>query len=822
MPLSSGTSSNSNSTHGRSFTYLPEWQVLLCVSCGSCLPPTCSAQTRHLREPPHRLRGAELAQLIELFATYQLRPLPPPIESEGDSSRPATLRLPTKAVAGLRLRAGFACLLCAAFLSCDRKALQRHISKQHGQQRAVEQIEGASYQHCLLQTFFSETRHIRYFLVSNSGDSGDVHDGGGGALSIAEKAFLQATLSGQNEATRAAIARANTIVAFDMHKSEVIPWLRTTGIAEHLRGLRKDEIAAAIALPTSAEQATEPVLSLLLDILERVLREAHSWCFEGPQQRLTWPRQLALNCFHNESSASGKRRLSGFDPHKEAATLTTYFRYWKQFLCYHYRVVYRGGHFTRDEGVLQTPDSEIRIISCQQQAWDKVTQALEAKEPDLEALKLPVQRLSLSMLEVKHGTQRFSSSLVSFCTMLSVKPSTLAWKDAGNFNSFLSGLIWTTQLLIFHHCATEEMAGKGEGLDLIHSYCKRFLAQGAETPMGEVLRWRLLLFRVAKETVGLRQATWDEAEEVLTYGGVELRMGEVPKLILSEFRKAECYLYDELMLTAASALPRIHAWALRDDYDNSTVGWFFGRHPLNKALLDPQRKALLQRLFESQCLRDAFLDCISTAGTGVGSSAGEGTIVAGARESSAALQWRTKALAHYEAVVCEFLKRLIVLIHVTAGQPLREPELLSLTWFNTQKRRAITIKHGRVMLHTTYHKGQQQTGTFKDNIRFLPAAVGDLLLEYLVYIVPLREIFLRHLTPETAIAPFLWWKQGKVWPDSSLSKAMQLASVRAKIPCLKIANWRQMTVSIVKTKFAADLRYFDTVESHCQDDGEDN
>jgi hypothetical protein len=74
----------------------------------------------------------------------------------------------------------------------------------------------------LLQTFFSETRHIRYFLVSNSGDSGDVHDGGGGALSIAEKAFLQATLSGQNEATRAAIARANTIVAFDTHKSEVI------------------------------------------------------------------------------------------------------------------------------------------------------------------------------------------------------------------------------------------------------------------------------------------------------------------------------------------------------------------------------------------------------------------------------------------------------------------------------------------------------------------------------------------------------------------------------------------------------------------------
>jgi hypothetical protein len=53
--------------------------------------------------------------------------------------------------------------------------------------------------------------------------------------------------------------------------------------------------------------------------------------------------------------------------------------------------------------------------------------------------------------------------------------------------------------------------------------------------MGEVLRWRLLLFRVSKETVGQRQATWDKAEEVLTYDGTELRLDEVPKLILSEF-----------------------------------------------------------------------------------------------------------------------------------------------------------------------------------------------------------------------------------------------------------------------------------------------
>ena len=39
------------------------------------------------------------------------------------------------------------------------------------------------------------------------------------------------------------------------------------------------------------------------------------------------------------------------------------------------------------------------------------------------------------------GGDRFSSSLLSFCAMLSVKPRTKSWKEPGDFNSCLSGLI---------------------------------------------------------------------------------------------------------------------------------------------------------------------------------------------------------------------------------------------------------------------------------------------------------------------------------------------------------------------------------------------
>jgi len=56
-------------------------------------------------------------------------------------------------------------------------------------------------------------------------------------------------------------------------------------------------------------------------------------------------------------------------------------------------------------------------------------------------------------------------------------------------------------------------------------------------------------------------------------------------------------------------------------------------------------------------------------------------------------------------------------------------ELFSVTWRNIQRRRNIYLKHRLVMLHTTYHKGQQQTGKFKDDLWLLPAPIGDLLLD---------------------------------------------------------------------------------------------
>ncbi|KAI6854619.1 hypothetical protein KC323_g8705 [Hortaea werneckii] len=72
------------------------------------------------------------------------------------------------------------------------------------------------------------------------------------------------------------------------------------------------------------------------------------------------------------------------------------------------------------------------------------------------------------------------------------------------------------------------------------------------------------------------------------------------------------------------------------------------------------------------------------------------------------------------------------------------------------------------MIHVKFHKGQQQTGRFKENVRFLAHPIGELLLDYMV--------------------------------------------ARASVPRLHVANWRQMTVAIVKTKFASHINAFEANE----------
>lgn len=70
---------------------------------------------------------------------------------------------------------------------------------------------------------------------------------------------------------------------------------------------------------------------------------------------------------------------------------------------------------------------------------------------------------------------------------------------------------------------------------------------------------------------------------------------------------------------------------------------------------------------------------------------------------------------------------------MTGGLPPRREELGSITWRNWTTMRSIYVINGMLAIIASYHKSQWRIGS-RPVARFLPYAVGSLLLKYLIFV----------------------------------------------------------------------------------------
>jgi hypothetical protein len=310
---------------------------------------------------------------------------------------------------------------------------------------------------------------------------------------------------------------------FDDHVSAVVPWLRETGIVDHVHGLKKDEIRTAIAVPRPGEESD---LRTIIDAMESLLQDAHRLCFDGPDCMLTYQCRVVLSRFQpSQVDLMGKTRP--FDPYKGPKSLATYFGIAHRFVSYFSKVVAPDDyHFSlvadaEDDSERQRPEDIIGATDEQLAVWQDINRIARQKrmkeqtgdngnDDDKDSNnELKERLLEFWILLICHttGARRYESPLLSFCAMLSIKPSTRSWIEPSNFNSSLSAIIWVVQLLVFYDSTSKEKQGHGETLKLVKAYCDQYLQQTVETPMGEILRWRLLLFKVSGASVGTHEAS---------------------------------------------------------------------------------------------------------------------------------------------------------------------------------------------------------------------------------------------------------------------------------------------------------------------------
>jgi hypothetical protein len=190
--------------------------------------------------------------------------------------------------------------------------------------------------------------------------------------------------------------------------------------------------------------------------------------------------------------------------------------------------------------------------------------------------------------------------------------------------------------------------------------------------------------------------------------------------------------------------------------------------------------------------------------------------------------WSQKAVQRYNSRVDSFFERLLLLVHVTGGQPARGTETLSLRHVNTTNghHRNVFVENGMVSTVTTYHKGYNASGNTKIIHRYLPREVGELLIYYLWLVQPFcKKLELLVLRRKDLPSPFLWAVPGSLepWNSSRLSRVLQRESKEALGVALNIQVYRHLAVAMsrkhlscggFKRDYGVDDTMVDTQASH--------
>jgi hypothetical protein len=325
-------------------------------------------------------------------------------------------------------------------------------------------------------------------------------------------------------------------------------------------------------------------------------------------------------------------------------------------------------------------------------------------------LKHAIRKLYISLICQTVGSRPFRSAVLSFCAMLSRKRNrtrqqdneqgTLCtWQTPGNFNSNLSALTWIAQVILFDFVCFKKQDDEDGIPVMIDEIRKRYFQQMTETPFGHILQWRLYLFAATKTNLAEHQARWSLDKETVDYRGTELRMEQVSQLVVSEYRQAHSLLYDELLLGMGEDITPMEAWRLHDDLDLGDYGASWMTEERNSEILAGSRDILLRQIEGKAALRRVFVRPDQNHHHHHHHHHGS--------SSGGELQLRLcpKAIAVYEAHVQEFLKRMLTLIQVPAGPPLRSLELLSITYANIGTcRRSVLMWEKMVLIYVHYHK----------------------------------------------------------------------------------------------------------------------
>ncbi|KAK3167767.1 hypothetical protein OEA41_010896 [Lepraria neglecta] len=349
-------------------------------------------------------------------------------------------------------------------------------------------------------------------------------------------------------------------------------------------------------------------------------------------------------------------------------------------------------------------------------------------------------------------------------------------------------------LLTIQASVYAEEAGKVEhAADMLRAYRARCLLRDGHTPFGWILTLRSQGRRIRNNTTSAGYITWADDRSSLTFKDITLDI-KAFRGFLRQQTEALCAELSELYLPQPyeQSIPRFDLGKLRDNPANAQTGWSFLQEPQND--LARWQEWLINRVLDQRILREQFFQSERR--------------VAGQPPKEP--QWQVARVRQYLELLRRFLTRLSMLIFILGGQPARGTELFSLRYRNTFHGgyRNIYIEQGLLGFVTLYHKGYSIGGSLKIIHRYLPPALSQVVVQYLVLVLPFSQQLSRLVYDQPEDSAFLWARAETTWDPSQLSHFLRQESARELQVPLTISSWRHTAIAISR-EFIPKGTYFD-------------
>ncbi len=389
------------------------------------------------------------------------------------------------------------------------------------------------------------------------------------------------------------------------------------------------------------------------------------------------------------------------------------------------------------------------------------------------ALVHAVDILSVQLVKQTRLQDPFSIAVVVYSSLNTFNRYG-AWKAATDFRPFLSAMIHCMQLWLLGHCMQHcQDASAGPNLqDYAVEQCRQHLVNTSSGAIAELSYWRLLCKASKNDTPRPPVTTVTDDCMQVNHANLELRLPAWRQFLRDIFYEAAGIL-DHDLLFDISSLKAFPASSLRDDLNHPQPGWSFLQDTRNG--LHVAREDIVDQLLRSDELQRRFFKDRSQA-------------------NPDNLVCNRPAVSGYLHADQRFLQLLAILFIMTAGLPFRRKELLGICWCNQEAPRNIYIYDGQLAVFTSYNKSQWRVGA-RPVARFLPPTVGDIVVRYLTYVLPVIHLF-SHCMQLPLPRGFLFRGEQGIWSPEQLSATMKLYTRRLLGTSIRIRQWRHIAIAL--------------------------